>query len=280
MIFGARVSPAGGLLDPSGIALSGTLCGMPAVEFDGSRFLVVWARSIYIEGVFVTIGGGLQEPVAIATGSTTLYSPNIVFDGVNYLVVWLQWNGSSYDMIGQRVSTSGSLIGSQFTIGATLLANRVGMDFDGSNYILSWTESFDIYARKYTTSGTPTGPAFPVSTHTDVQLFNDVCTGANRYLFIWAQIDGAYDIYGNVDVFIGIDENNDDAIPRPSIISNIVINYMYFNNTHNNTIRIYSSNGSYVGQTKDNIFDCRTLAPGVYFVHVENKPAEKVIKIK
>lgn len=280
IIFGARVSPSGTLLDPSGIAFSPISCEMPAIEFDGSRFLVVWGRSSNIEGVFVTTGGGTQETVAIATGSTILYSPNIAFDGVNYLVVWLQWNGSAYDMVGQRVSASGTLVGPQIAIGATLLSSKPGLSFDGVNYIISWTESFDIYARKYTPSGAPTGPAFPVSTHDDVQLFNDVCSGANRYLFIWAQITGAYDIYGNVDIAIGINEEDSDVTPAAIIISNVITDQICFDNPDYHLIKLYDSKGCLIGQTTGNRFNSHDLAPGVYFIRVEDKPAGKIIKIR
>ncbi len=280
MIFGARVSPSGTILDPSGIALSTTLCRMPAVEFDGSRFLSVWARSNYIEGVFVTTGGATQETVLITTGTTTLYSPNIAFGGANYLVVWLNWNGSVYEIIGQRVSTSGALIGSQILIGSTLISTKPGLSFDGINYIVSWTESYDIYARKYTTSGSPTGPAFPVSTHANLQLFNDVCSGTNKYFFTWAQITSGYDVYGNVDIVISVNENYSDDMRRPFIVSNLITDIIYFDNPQNCKIEIFDAAGKHVGNTSGASYDSRNLNPGIYFIQVENTTAGKIIKLK
>jgi large repetitive protein len=61
-IFGARVSAAGDVLDPSGIVISNAVGDQksPAVAFDGQRYLVVWADSRTgsprIHGTRVTVG--------------------------------------------------------------------------------------------------------------------------------------------------------------------------------------------------------------------------------
>lgn len=281
MIFGARVTTSGNVVDPGGIAISNGSGDLPSVDFDGSRFFVVWSWATTIRGTFVTTGGAPQDSVKIASGTAAVYSPNIAFDGTNYLVLWLAWTGSGYEILGQLVSPSGVLVGPRFTVAATNVALKPGLSFDGTHYVITWTQSNDIYARQYDTSGSPLGPAFPVSTHSDIQFYGDVASGTDRYLFVWAQsTTSGYDIYGNIDVVIGITEQNTYAERSGSIKSALITDYMYFNNPINQRINVFDINGRCIGTTRNNKFDCRHLAPGVYFTQIDEKITGKVIKVR
>ena len=99
-----------------------------------------------------------------------------------------------------------------------------------------------------------------------MQFYCDVASGADRYLFAWAQsTTSGYDVYGNIDVVIGITEQNTYAERSCSIKSSLITDYMYFNNPINQRI---------------NVFDCRHLAPGVYFTQIDEKITGKVIKVR
>lgn len=268
-IFGTRVSPAGTVLDPSGIAISMESGEAPAVEFDGSRFFVVWTTISDVKGAFCSTGGVPQDYVTITSGGTAIYAPNIAFDGSNYLVTWIEWNGSGYEIRGQMVSQTGTLIGPQLIVGATSVAIKAGMCFDGTLYCVAWTQTNDIWARQYTTSGTPVGPAFSVSLQPDMQIFCDVAAGMNNYLFTWGQIvSGEYDIYGNVDITIGIRETNENSFSQ-SQLPTIIRGPIPLSN--NADFRVFNI----VGRELHTI----NPAPGAYFIQTNDSSIQKIIKI-
>jgi len=282
IVYGARITTAGVILDPAGIPLSPYSVALsPTIAFDGSRFLVVWDHSNGLTGRFADTNGVPQDDtVRITSGSA--YAPNIAFDGVNYFIVWLGYTGSSYAISGQFVSTSGGLVGDTILIGtatAYMSYCKPGISFDGTNYIITWSSSDDnnIWARIYDTSGTPGGPAFLVSSQPDGQQAPDVASGTGRYLVTWGQ---NYDIYGNLDIIIGLEENIvSTSKPGHSKIS-FVKDYLRVENSVGKKIAIFDINGRLIGSTVNGKFDCRNLASGVYFVNISNCERFKFVKIK
>ncbi|HTW92002.1 MAG TPA: hypothetical protein VMH22_09870 [bacterium] len=118
-IFGARVSPGGTVLDPSGIAITQAPGNQasPHLAYSGSNYLVAWEdyrRSIYTDifGARVSTGGAVLDPagIAISTSEFNQLDPALAFDGTNYLVLWEdECNSGSPDIYGTRVSQSGSV---------------------------------------------------------------------------------------------------------------------------------------------------------------------------
>ncbi len=127
LIYAARVSQAGVVLDTAHIAISTGLLGQenPSVAFDGGNYLISWEdlrsklREIY--GARLSPAGALLDGTAAssgflispaASGASTVDSPNIIYTGSEYLVAWdspdLQGNPGEC-VYAARVSTAGTL---------------------------------------------------------------------------------------------------------------------------------------------------------------------------
>jgi hypothetical protein len=124
-LYGARVTPQGTVLDPSGIPVS-RAAGyqeFTAMDFDGSNFIVVWrdhrsGSQWDIYGTRVTPQGTVLDtegiPIWLAANyQYYLHPPAVAFDGVNSLVVWENnSSGSDWDIYGAHVTPGGMVFDS------------------------------------------------------------------------------------------------------------------------------------------------------------------------
>lgn len=119
-IYGARVSPAGVVLDASGIAVS-TATGAqeyPAIAHDGMNYLVVWqdrrggpyadiyAARVAGDGTVIDAAG-----IAVSTATYDQAYPAVTFEGSYYLVAWQDSRRATRpDVFGARVGTDGAVL--------------------------------------------------------------------------------------------------------------------------------------------------------------------------
>jgi hypothetical protein len=215
-IYGARVTPAGAVLDSSGLLITLSARGQysPVIGYDGANFLVVWEddRSGYtdIYGARVTPSGTVLDStgIVIAQAPEWQYEPAIAFDGANFLVAWQDYRSGSGepDIYGARVSPSGAVL-DPGGIAISDAPNRQyfpAIAYGGGCYLVLWQDfrngSYDIYA----TMVAPDGTVLSTDGFVITQASNWQCNPAlgfdgTNFLAVWEDYrntPGLPDIYG------------------------------------------------------------------------------------
>lgn len=292
-IYGSRVSTAGAVLDPSGIAIgpaTATYQYYPSVGYNGTRYFVVWGyySSPYaVTGRFInTNGTPYGDTIRIAAASSYVYGTCIAYDGTNFMISWVEY-GTYSRLKGIRISGStGAPIGSPFVISDSVYYyNSIGLSFANSRYLAVFCKQvgglYQMMGRYYSTAGAPIGSAFNISNTPYTCYYGDVVAGpANRYFNLWTESRSTYDIYGTVDVMIGVDENA--AEPKsPSVLrSTIIRDAIELSGTSNLEMKVYDEGGRLIGSSATGRYDASGLEAGVYFVRLADGAQGKVIKVK
>jgi len=255
-IYCARVSPAGTVLDPSGIAVCAHphSAGSPRVCF-GDNYFVAWGESDDIFGARITPDGVVLDSTGIAVCSApeVQWTPTIAFDGVSFFTAWSddrRPGGSNHDIFGGRISGAGVVLDSNgFVVGA---ASRMQRDpsvaFGTTCYLVAWEDQrpggqSDIYACRVTPSGV------------------------------------ALDTLGFPLVSQGIEEGEARATfktPTTSIARG-VLHLPRNTSASSSTSLLLDISGRSVMTLKAGSNDVSRLAPGVYFAQKEPSAVTKVI---
>jgi len=188
-IFGARVTPAGQVLDEFHIFRAPGGQVDPSVAFDGVNYLVIWSDTrsgspvgpeADIFGTRVTPAGVVLDPegISISTAPRVQSEPHVTFAAGNYLVAWVDRRNdpsssatpSVLDIFGTRVTPGGALLdGASDTGGIAINTFRVDtfppslkidprVGFDGQHYLVVWAFAgffppAGVYAARVSTDG-------------------------------------------------------------------------------------------------------------------------------
>jgi hypothetical protein len=172
----------------------GSLCGatpshqtcisQPGLAFDGTSYMLAWEAAQRVQAIQLRTDGSTIG--TIATNSIVVSEntgrpatlPALAYDGSTFLVTWEDYRSnlssnsfSESQLFGQRLSTSGGLIGSNFamTSGPRTFHFQPAVIFDDDAFLVAWRDNrsgnFDLYGGRMT-SGAPLLDAteFPIST--------------------------------------------------------------------------------------------------------------------
>ncbi len=198
-IYGCFVSRAGIVSSAFAITSEVNIQERPAVACDNTNYIVVWedrrnGSKYDIFGSRVDSTGVVLDPNGIPISATTndqLY-PSVAFDGTNYLIVWTDkrsYSTTNNDIYGIRLNQTGSVIGSDIAI-STAAHSQIypKVAFDGSNYLVVWTDNrsntnYDIYGSRVNTAGT-IDFTVAVSLQGNDQTYPMITRGNSSQLFV------------------------------------------------------------------------------------------------
>jgi Secretion system C-terminal sorting domain len=194
-IYGARVSQAGIVLDPTGLPIYHKEGNQryPFVAFNGTNYLVAW-REGQIWGVRVSPNGTVIDTSVIQISRASEPNengPSIASDGINFLAVW-----TNRQIYGARVTPGGIVLDTNnITISQGSNSSDPVVDFDGTNYFVVWGMG-DFRGARVTPAGIvldPNGNIISNAGGSSPSLSFD----STNYLVVWRDTrNNPSDIYG------------------------------------------------------------------------------------
>jgi len=218
-IFGARVTAAGAISDPNGIAISPVGASAPAVAANGTGYLVVWVdgrnvatTGLDIYGARVDNAGNVLDaggfPISVAPNDQL--APAATPNGADSFVVWQDGRdpATAPDIYGARVTSAGAVLDSSGIPIATATGAQASpaVAFNGLNFLVVWTDQrgggdFDIYGSRVSAAGVVLdSDGIPICTVAGGEYFPKVAANGSDFLAVWEDDrnagSGFVDIYG------------------------------------------------------------------------------------
>jgi len=199
-IYCTRITPAGMILDSTGIAISTSgRTRLPSVAFDGLNYFIVW-QDIYnnswdIYGARVNQNGAVLDTTGIVLSDAANHQqrPSIVFDGTNYFVVWDDFRSGSSppDIYGARITPEGTILDSA-GIFISIDGTAPTVMSDSFNDMVVWQvfsysyAIYDIYGARLNHDGFLLDSlAIPISRAAQHQQYSSVAFDGLNYFVAW-----------------------------------------------------------------------------------------------
>lgn len=147
-IFAIKVTLSGALEGSQYPIIYGEDESNPSIATTGDGYIVTYERysgttGRDIFGILLDSSGspsGSSFPICTESGDQT--RPVVEFDGVGYLVAWQDAREIVGDIYGQRISTSGTLIGSEIAIcDSSGTQQKPAIASNGSNNLVVWEDT-------------------------------------------------------------------------------------------------------------------------------------------
>ena len=275
----ARVTTQGAVLD-TGILFgkNAYLEYRPSITHDGTRFLAVWFNYSAPFGVFGRYLNAQAEPdgdaIDIRLSNTGhLYQPDIAFASGRYLVVWNEQTSSTGDdVFGQIIDPNGTMHGGVIPISTGPGYQSNPRVTGGNDFLVVWHENGRICGQRVSTQGQLIGANFPISdTLSSDRQSPDIAIGCDNYLVTWMQYsNNSYDIYGNMDVPMGLDVIGERYLNQPSFFSTI---------TRGQLIP-FLKQGYTVYDISGRRIEDEPEGSGIFFLSKEGRIVKKIIKLR
>ena len=209
-VFGQRFAGSGVSLGPEFRVNTYTTenQGIPAVATDpAGNFVVVWHSRTQDGSGFGVFGqryasSGAPTGPEFRINTYTMVDqagPAVVADpSGNFMVVWRSFtqDGSADGVFGQRYSSSGAPLGSEFRVNTYTTGEQVypavSSDTSG-DFVVAWMDNgqdgsnYGVFGQRYDGAGAPIGPEFRINTYTtDHQMFPAVAADpAGDFVVVW-----------------------------------------------------------------------------------------------
>jgi hypothetical protein len=217
--------------------------GRPSVATDSAgNFVVAWDSGSYPRNIFAQryapSGLPLGPEFRVNDFTFGVHSyPSIAAQGAgDFVVIWQYAPLEPDGLRGQRFASSGVPLGSSFVVGATSYSYDPDTAFDSAgNFVVVWTadildgSAYNVFARRFASSGAPLAPAFRVNTYASgVQRQASVAVDpSGNFVVVWESYpqDGSgFGVFGQRFASSGVPLGSEFSVstyitgqPRPSV---------------------------------------------------------------